>query len=203
MTMKNRDVVVLGLGLTGLSGARWAARHGARVRVADTRPDPPLAAKLAAELPQVPLSRGPSTALTRADAATIVISPGLAKDQPVIAAAVARGAELVGDIELFARALRPAQRVLAITGSNGKSTVTSLAGELARAAGLSASVVGNIGEPVLDVLAAHEHGAPWRTAQRAAESPVRPRPSTTTSRFFVVIASAASRSKVRTAPAAS
>jgi len=161
MTMKNRDVVVLGLGLTGLSAARWAARHGARVRVADTRAEPPFAAKLAAELPHVPLSRGPITDATLADAATIVISPGLAKNQPAIAAAVARGAELVGDVELFARALRPAQRVLAITGSNGKSTVTSLAGELARAAGLSASVVGNIGEPVLDVLSAHERGAPW------------------------------------------
>ncbi len=91
----------------------------------------------------------------------IVISPGLAKDQPPIAAAVARGVELVGDIELFARALRPAQRVLAITGSNGKTTVAALTGELARAAGLSAAVVGNIGEPVLDVLAGHERGAPW------------------------------------------
>jgi UDP-N-acetylmuramoylalanine--D-glutamate ligase len=161
MTMKNRDVVVLGLGLTGLSAARWAARQGARVRVADTRAEPPVAAKLAAELPHVPLSRGPITDATLSDAAMIVISPGLSQNQPAIAAAVARGAVLVGDVELFARALRPAQRVLAITGSNGKSTVTSLAGELARAAGLSASVIGNIGEPVLDVLAGHERGAPW------------------------------------------
>jgi UDP-N-acetylmuramoylalanine--D-glutamate ligase len=159
--IKNRDVVVLGLGLTGLSAARWAARHGARVRVADTRTEPPFAAKLAAELPHVPLLRGPITDATLADAATIVISPGLAKNQPPIVAAVARGAELVGDVELFARALRPAQRVLAITGSNGKSTVASLCGELARAAGLSVSVVGNIGEPVLDVLDGHEGGAPW------------------------------------------
>jgi UDP-N-acetylmuramoylalanine--D-glutamate ligase len=159
--MKNRDVVVLGLGLTGLSAARWAARHGARVKVADTRAEPPFAVKLAAELPHVPLLRGPITDATLADAATIVISPGLAKNQPPIVAAVARGAELVGDVELFARALRPAQRVLAITGSNGKSTVASLCGEFARAAGLSAAVVGNIGEPVLDVLAGHERGAPW------------------------------------------
>jgi UDP-N-acetylmuramoylalanine--D-glutamate ligase len=161
MTMKNRNVVVLGLGLTGLSAARWAARHGARVSVADTRADPPFAAKLAFELPRVPLLRGPITDAALADAAMIVISPGLPKDQPPIAAAVARGVELVGDIELFARALRPAQRVLAITGSNGKTTVAALTGELARAAGLSAAVVGNIGEPVLDVLAGHERGAPW------------------------------------------
>ena len=161
MTMKDRNVVVLGLGLTGLSAARWAARQGAHVRVADTRVDPPFAAKLAVELPRMPLSRGPITDATLADAEMIVISPGLAKDQPPIAAAVSRGVELVGDIELFARALQPTQRVLAVTGSNGKTTVASLTGELARAAGLRAAVVGNIGEPVLDVLAAHERGAPW------------------------------------------
>ncbi|MEP6996985.1 MAG: UDP-N-acetylmuramoyl-L-alanine--D-glutamate ligase [Betaproteobacteria bacterium] len=159
--MKNRHVVVLGLGLTGLSAARWAARHGVRVTVADTRAEPPFAATLAAELPRVPLLRGPITDTTLADASMIVLSPGLAKEQPPIAAAVARGVELVGDIELFARALRPAQRVLAITGSNGKTTVAALCGELARAAALDAAVVGNIGEPVLDVLAAHERGAPW------------------------------------------
>ncbi len=159
--MKNRDVVVLGLGLTGLSAARWAVRHGARVRVADTRAEPPFASQLAAELPRVPLLCGPITDASLADAAMIVISPGLAKDQPPIAAAVARGAELVGDIELFARALQPSQRVLAITGSNGKTTVATLTGELARAAGLRAAVIGNIGEPVLDVLAGHERGAPW------------------------------------------
>jgi UDP-N-acetylmuramoylalanine--D-glutamate ligase len=161
MTMKNRDVVVLGLGLTGLSAARWATLQGARVRVVDTRPEPPFAAKLAAELPGVPLVRGPITDAVLAGAATIVISPGLAKDQPPIAAAVARGVELVGDVELFARALQPGQRVLAITGSNGKSTVATLTGELARAAGLRVAVVGNIGEPVLDVLALHERGTPW------------------------------------------
>jgi UDP-N-acetylmuramoylalanine--D-glutamate ligase len=160
-TIQDRNVVVLGLGLTGLSAARWASRHGARVRVADTRAEPPCAARLSAELPRVPLARGPITDATLAGASMIVISPGLAKDGPPIAAAVARGVELVGDIELFARALRPAQRVLAITGSNGKSTVATLTGELARAAGLFAAVIGNIGEPVLDVLAGHERGAPW------------------------------------------
>jgi UDP-N-acetylmuramoylalanine--D-glutamate ligase len=82
----------------------------------------------------------------------IAISPGVAKDQPLIAAAVARGAELVGDIELFARALPPEQRVLAITGSNGKTTVTALTGALCRAAGLTTVVGGNIGDAVLDLL---------------------------------------------------
>jgi UDP-N-acetylmuramoylalanine--D-glutamate ligase len=159
--LRNRSVVVLGLGVTGLSAARWAVRHGAIVRVADTRAHPAQAAQLAAELPQVPLARGAFSVATLAGAELIIISPGVAKNQPAIAAAVALGAELVGDVELFARALPPGQKVLAITGSNGKTTVATLTGELARAAGLTVEVVGNIGVPVLDALSAHEQGAPW------------------------------------------
>jgi UDP-N-acetylmuramoylalanine--D-glutamate ligase len=161
MNVRDRNVVVLGLGVTGLSAARWAVRRGARVRVSDTRVDPPGAAQLAAELPQVPLTRGPFDEATFAGVELIVISPGLAKDQPLIAAAVARGASLVGDIDLFAQALPAGQKVLAITGSNGKTTVAALTGELVGAAGLSAEVVGNIGMPVLDVLHVHERGTPW------------------------------------------
>ena len=161
MTLKNRRVVVLGLGVTGLSAARWAARRGARVAVADTRADPPCAPQLRAELPQVGLTTGPITEATLAGAHMIIISPGLAKEAPPIRAAVERGAELVGDVELFARALPAGQKILAITGSNGKTTVTALTAELLRAAGLFATSIGNIGEPVLDVLAAHEQGARW------------------------------------------
>ena len=160
-TIRNRNVVVLGLGVTGLSAARWTARHGARVRVADTRANPPGAPRLAAELPRLPVTTGPFTEATFAGADMIVISPGLAKDQPAIAAAVARGAELVGDVELFARALPRGQKLIAVTGSNGKTTVSALTGHLLGAAGLRAAVVGNIGEPVLDTLAAHEGGEPW------------------------------------------
>ena len=119
MNVRGRNVVVLGLGVTGLSAARWAVRHGARVRVADTRAMPPGAAQLSAELPHVPLATGPLTDATLADADLIVISPGLAKDQAPIVTAQARGVELVGDIELFARALPPEQKLLAVTGSNG------------------------------------------------------------------------------------
>ena len=161
MTLKNRRVVVLGLGMTGLSAARWAARRGARVAVADTRDDPPRAAQLRAELPQVGLTSGPITESTLADAQMIIISPGLSKEAPAIRAAVQRGAELVGDVELFARELPAGQKVLAITGSNGKTTVTALTAGLLRAAGLVATTIGNIGEPVLDVLVAHEQGTRW------------------------------------------
>jgi UDP-N-acetylmuramoylalanine--D-glutamate ligase len=164
MAIRNRDVLVLGLGLTGLSAARWAARQGARVRVADTRAAPPNAARLAAELPRVPILTGAFTDETFAGADMIVLSPGLSKDQQVIADAVARGAELVGDVELFARALPRSQKLIAVTGSNGKTTVSALTGELLRTAGLKTEVVGNIGEPVLDALAAHERGEPWPDA---------------------------------------
>jgi len=84
MKIRNRRVVVLGLGATGLSAARWAARHGARVSVADTRSDPPRAAQLRAELPQIPIASGPIVEATLAGAELIVISPGLAKDQAPI-----------------------------------------------------------------------------------------------------------------------
>ncbi len=161
MSIANRRAVVLGLGLTGLSAARYLARHGASVRVADTRAQPPFAGELAAELPAVALSRGEFSDATFAGADLIVSSPGVSIHQPAIAAAVSRGVELVGDIELFARALPPKQKVLAVTGSNGKTTVATLTGALLAAAGRSVEVVGNIGTPVLDALAAHESGTPW------------------------------------------
>ena len=161
MDYPERKVVVLGLGQTGLSLARYLSRHGAQVRVADTRASPPNVAELAALRPAVPLATGPFTAETLQGADLIAISPGVAQAQPAIAAAAARGVVLAGDIELFANGLPPGQKVLAITGSNGKSTVTALAGALCRAAGLATVVAGNIGDAVLDVIAPFEAGEPW------------------------------------------
>jgi UDP-N-acetylmuramoylalanine--D-glutamate ligase len=159
--VRGRDVLVLGLGQTGLSLARWLARHGARVRVADTREAPPAAAALRESLPGVRIETGPFVASTCDGAELIAISPGVPKDQPAIAAAVAAGAVLVGDVELFAGGLPVGQKVLGVTGTNGKTTVTALTGALAEAAGLATTVAGNIGTPVLDVLSRHEDGAPW------------------------------------------
>src|SRR6185437_14377543 len=155
------NAVVLGLGMTGLSLARHLAHHGATVRVADTRRDPPNRAALAAALPGVILDTGEFSEGTFAGADLIAISPGVAQNQPAIRAAVEAGAALVGDIELFARALPVDQKVLAVTGTNGKSTVASLTGALTRAAGLSTIVAGNIGHAVLDALDRIEAGAPW------------------------------------------
>ena len=161
MIYQGRNAVVLGLGKTGLSLARHLARHGAKVRVADTRVAPPCAAELTRELPDIAIESGPFSASTFDGADFIAISPGVSKDQPAIREAVDAGVELVGDVELFASALPPAQKVLAITGTNGKTTVTALTGTLMCAAGLRTVVAGNIGEPVLDVLATHEAGERW------------------------------------------
>jgi len=161
MRYRDRNAVVLGLGLTGLSMVRHLVRHGARVRVADTRVAPPYADELNADFSGVPLETGPVSDATFRGADLIAISPGVSQHQAAIQSAVADGVELVGDVELFARALPPGQKVLAITGTNGKTTVTALTGTLARAAGLSTVVAGNIGDAVLDVLAQHESGAPF------------------------------------------
>ena len=161
MRYRDRNAVVLGLGLTGLSMVRHLVRHGARVRVADTRVAPPYAGELNADFSGVPLETGPVSDATFRGADLIAISPGVSQHQAAIQSAVADGVELVGDVELFARALPPGQKVLAITGTNGKTTVTALTGTLARAAGLSTVVAGNIGDAVLDVLAQHESGAPF------------------------------------------
>lgn len=153
-------MVVLGLGDTGLSMARWLARRGARVRVADSRAEPPHAGALARELPQVPLATGTFSADTFRDMDCIAISPGIDRREAPIAQAEKRGLPLIGDVELFAQALPHSKarnaRVLAVTGSNGKSTVTAMAGDICRSAGRSTTVAGNIGVPVLDALAEAE-----------------------------------------------
>jgi len=164
MNYGGRNVVVLGLGMTGLSLARYLVRHGAHVRVADRDLAPLLGAALKETLPGVSLVTGALTDASFAGTDMIAISPGVAADQPAISSAVGRGVELLGDIELFARALPPRQKVLAVTGSNGKTTVTSLTDALCRAAGLTTAVAGNIGRAVLDVITVYEDdagGEPW------------------------------------------
>jgi UDP-N-acetylmuramoylalanine--D-glutamate ligase len=155
MDVKDRKVLVLGLGETGMSMARWLVRGGAQVRVADTREHPPRAADLARVLPEVETCFGAWTATLFDAADLIAISPGLPLAEPLVQRSLHRGVPVVGDIELFAQA-RPADAiVLAITGSNGKSTVTAMAGAMCESAGWATVVAGNIGLPVLDALEAH------------------------------------------------
>ena len=154
--LDGRNILVLGLGATGMSMTRWLHAHGATVRVADSREHPPNAARLEHELPRVEIDAGPLRADSFRSAEMIAISPGVPLTQPLVAAAAARGVPIVGDIELFAQAMPRASRVIAITGSNGKSTVTTMAGDMCKAAGLDTVVAGNIGLPVLEALTGSE-----------------------------------------------
>lgn len=154
MNIGGKQALILGLGLTGLSMARWLARLGARVHVADTRSAPPCLAQLTHELPGVEVSTGAFQSTLFAGVDLIALSPGLPTDMPALVEARARGVPVVGDVELFAQALPSSRsvKIIAITGSNGKSTVTEMTGAMCRAAGLETVVAGNIGLPVLDAL---------------------------------------------------
>ncbi len=160
---KNRQVLVLGMGETGLSAVRWLAGRGALLRAADTRAAPPALGAMRAAQDSLRVDLGPFTAALLEGVDTVVASPGVALREPVLVEAARRGVEIVGDIEIFGRevAKRGRARVIGITGTNGKSTVTALAGAMARAAGLKTVVAGNIGLPVLDALAAaQDEGEP-------------------------------------------
>ena len=152
MTKQANDkrALVAGLGLSGLSSARYLARQGYAVTVVDSRAQPPGLGALHAELPDVRVVTGGFQPALFRNPGLLVVSPGISLNETVIADAIERGVEVVGDVELFARAAKAP--VVAITGSNGKSTVTSLVGEMCREAGFDTAVGGNIGVPVLDLL---------------------------------------------------
>ena len=145
-----KRALVVGLGLTGLSCARHLARRGYAVSVADSRAKPPQLDALRQEFPHMPVHTGAWDEKWFVDPGLLVVSPGISLNEPVLAQAVARGARPMGDVELFAREAK--SPVVAITGSNGKSTVTSLVGAMCREAGFDTAVGGNIGVPVLDLM---------------------------------------------------
>lgn len=140
-------VVIIGLGKTGLSCVAYFLARGVTPTVLDTRAQPPGRDALPA---QVPLISGPLDASLLCQADLIVSSPGIALATPALRAAAEAGVAIIGDIELLAREAKVP--VVAITGSNGKSTVTTLVGEMAAEAGLRVGVGGNIGTPALDLL---------------------------------------------------
>ena len=144
------DAVIVGLGQTGLSCARYLARQGLRLALTDSRPAPPLLPEFEAQFAGLPRQLGGIDPDLLLGAAAIVLSPGVPLAEPAVGRALAAGRPVYGDIELFCRAARAP--VIAITGSNGKSTVTTLVGELLRAAGYHAAVGGNLGPPALDLL---------------------------------------------------
>jgi UDP-N-acetylmuramoylalanine--D-glutamate ligase len=142
--------VIVGLGRTGVSCARHLAARGHRLVVTDTRANPPGLAELRRLVPGAATALGGFDSAVLEGADQIVVSPGVSLAEPFLRKAAAQGLDLVGDIELFAR--EAGGRVVGITGTNGKSTVTTLVGEFARAAGLEVRVGGNLGEPALDLL---------------------------------------------------
>jgi UDP-N-acetylmuramoylalanine--D-glutamate ligase len=157
--LAGRRVLVLGLGDTGLAVAQWVARQGGTARVADSRAAPPRAADFSGEL-----RTGPFTAALLDGADLVCMSPGLSLQEDVVRIALGRGLPVVGEIELFAWHVRAhnGTRVVAVTGTNGKSTVTALTGHLLREAGLDVEVAGNIGPPALHALAQrHTPPAAW------------------------------------------
>ncbi|MGQ0510870.1 MAG: UDP-N-acetylmuramoyl-L-alanine--D-glutamate ligase [Betaproteobacteria bacterium] len=150
MALSGRRVLVLGMGDTGLSAARWIASQGGSVRAADTRAAPPRQRDLSAWESVT----GPFTPALLEGVDLVCKSPGLALDEPVVLEAVSRGIPVLGDIELFAWHVRARSnaKVLAVTGTNGKTTVAALTGHLLRSAQVDCEVAGNIGPAALEAL---------------------------------------------------
>ena len=175
--LADKKVLVLGLGETGLSLVRWLVAQGASVRVADSREQPPAMQEVRTNFPQVAVHCGAFRDEIFGNVDLIAISPGISLHEPNVLRAAARGIPIVGDVELFAQSLfdqslfsgslfsgslpqknRP--KLIAITGSNGKTTVTSLVEHLCQAAGKDVMAAGNISPAVLDA-----------TMQRGAAQP--------------------------------
>ena len=142
--------VIVGLGRTGISCARYLHARGWRLAVTDTRAAPPELAALRALDAAIPVSLGALDTRLLAGAVCVVASPGVSLAEPFFTEARRLGLEIVGDVELFARAAHAP--VVGITGTNGKSTVTTLLGRMAARAGLKVQVGGNLGAPALELL---------------------------------------------------
>lgn len=150
ITDQYRSATVVGLGATGYSVVRYLRQHGLDVVVLDSRQAPPFGEELTKHYPEVAAIFGNFDAENVLNASLIVASPGVSLKEPMLLAAKRAGAHIVGDIELFLQV--NTKPVIAITGSNGKSTVTTLVGKMLSASELTPLVAGNIGRPVLDAL---------------------------------------------------
>jgi UDP-N-acetylmuramoylalanine--D-glutamate ligase len=155
MELRGKHVLILGLGESGLASALWCARQGARVRVADTRAAPPYLEELHRRVSSADFRSGEFDKALLEGVDLLVLSPGLSGGLMVVIHARAAGIPVVGEIELFAQGLRDLGQnvpVLAITGTNGKTTTTALTGHLLRATGKSVGVAGNISPAALTAL---------------------------------------------------
>lgn len=181
--LQEQRIFILGLGLSGLAMARWCARHGASVTVADSRQAPPQLAVLQKDVPAAQFVAGSFQDVAYAQkmlqgVQAVFISPGLspAETQVVREQAAAQGVPVGGELDLFMAALQTLQQehaykpyVLGITGTNGKTTVTSLTAELLQRAGQTVAVAGNIGPTLLDTLSAAMDAAMVQVAEAAKE----------------------------------
>ena len=151
MIATNRMKAVIGTGITGLSVARFLAQQKQAFVLLDTRTSPPNLEKIKTEFANVEVELGELNPDTLLHCDEIILSPGVAIETPAITAAKNAGIPVVGDIELFVRYAKAP--IVAITGSNAKSTVTTLVGEMAKNAGINVAVGGNLGTPALELLA--------------------------------------------------
>lgn len=149
-TLAQKHFLIVGMGLTGASVVRFLVSEGARITAADSRVAPPALEQVNNEYPEIAVHAGslPATLLTGID--ELIVSPGVDLREPLLVAARDKGLAIHGDVEWFAR--RAQAPVVAITGSNGKSTVTALLADMARASGVNVAVGGNFGTPALDLL---------------------------------------------------
>lgn len=150
MSSSNQLHVIVGLGATGISCAHFLHRHGIPFAVTDTRLTPPNLDEFKKTYPDVEMALGELSHDLLSRAGTIVLSPGLGLQEPAIAEQVKRGIPVIGDIELFVRGTKVP--IIAITGTNAKSTVTTLVGKMAEAAGYQVEVGGNLGIPALELI---------------------------------------------------
>jgi UDP-N-acetylmuramoylalanine--D-glutamate ligase len=146
-----KKTVIVGLGKTGLSCARYLHARHKRVTVIDSRSAPPEVSTLQRLAPEIEVRLGGFDASVLEDAVEVVVSPGVSLREPMLQAAVSRHIAVIGDIELFARSANAP--VVAVTGTNGKSTVTTLVAHMAQRAGKRVLAGGNLGKPALDLLA--------------------------------------------------
>ena len=154
MPRTGTKTLIVGLGKTGLSCARFLAAHGVEIAITDSRDHPPGLQELRNEMPDAAVFVGGFSEIALQHADQLVVSPGIAVSTPFVMKARAMGLPVLGDVELFARQVQAP--VVAITGSNGKSTVTTLVGLMAEHAGRDVRVGGNLGTPALDLIQERE-----------------------------------------------
>ena len=168
MNLQGKIVLVLGMGETGLSMVKWLSRQGAQVRVADSRMEPPGGKEISEAFPLLQVYKGKFEAKIFDDIEMIAMSPGVPLADPCVRQAMQRGIPVVGDMVLFTWALEqsnlPKPKVVAITGSTGKTTVTAMVGAMLRKAGWNVEVAGNIGPAVLNALMQRMDAGDWPQA---------------------------------------